>query len=68
MTEAELLDRISSKELSKWFALYQIEAEDRQAEKDRIEAGPDGQVFDPRQVTEDDASGDESDDGDGETE
>ncbi len=31
MTVAELLDRISSSELTEWLALYKIEAEEQEA-------------------------------------
>lgn len=44
MTRAEMLDRISSAELSGWWALYQAEHEE--AEEARLRASsPDGEVF-----------------------
>lgn len=59
MTEDELLARISSAELSRWWALYQVEAEERDELKHRREAGPDGQVF----ITGRDDEPDDEDDG-----
>lgn len=33
MTAAELLERISSREVAEWRAFYRLEAEDREAER-----------------------------------
>ncbi len=44
MTEAELLDRISSRELTRWFVLYQVEAEEDDERRHRAESD-DGQLI-----------------------
>lgn len=59
MTRDEMLERISSKELTEWAALFSVESDERQAARDRAESG-DGQVFDPMR------EGDDGDDGDAE--
>lgn len=60
MTRAEMLDRMSSAELSGWQAIYRAEHEE--AEEARLQASsPDGQVF---IYGRDDDEEDEDDDGD----
>lgn len=44
MTRGELLSRMSSIELSSWWALFQIRAEEHQRAKDLADSG-DGQVI-----------------------
>ena len=58
MTCAEMLDRISSRELSQWWALYQVRGEEAEYRRHVAESG-DGQVI----ISGRDDDEDENDDG-----
>jgi hypothetical protein len=58
MTEAEMLDRMTSAELTRWSVLFEVEAQERQDAKDRAESG-DGIVNDPMREDDTDDDGDD---------
>lgn len=60
MTRDELLARMSSRELTEWLALFEVQAEEQQRERDTLESG-DGQVI--VSGLEDDEDEDEAPDG-----
>lgn len=47
MTRDEMLERISSTELTAWLALYAVEAEEAEHQR-HLRESKDGQVFDDR--------------------
>lgn len=65
MTRDEMIERMSSRELSGWLALFQVEAEEAQHRRDVIESGDSHVIVSGRDDDEDDA--DEGGDG-GQTE
>jgi hypothetical protein len=63
MTREEMLARISSPELTAWWALFEVEADEAEHHRDVIESG-DGQVI--VHGLDDDEDEEDRDDGDGE--
>lgn len=66
MTRDEMIARITSRELSAWWALYQVEAEEEERRRDVLESG-DGHVI-VTGLDDEDGDGDQDDDAGSETE
>lgn len=57
MTRAELLERMDSRELSGWWALYQVEGEEAEYQRHLAESGDGQVVISGRDEGEDDDGG-----------
>lgn len=59
MTRDELIERMSSRELSAWHALFLVEAEEREHARDVIESGDGLVIVSGRDGDDEDDDGDE---------